>query len=95
MFNFSHLEHVQEPVPTDPKGKDGNTFFVLLLVTPSPLAISNWCLRRASSPKATNFAIYFRDELWGVSFEELQRRKKERKEAEALKPLLPTESDDA
>lgn len=29
--------------------------------------------------KATNFMLYYREQLWGVSLEELQRRREEEK----------------
>ncbi|CAM9189751.1 unnamed protein product [Ascophyllum nodosum] len=46
---------------------------------------------RTRRAQVTNFIIYFREELWGVSLEELRLRRKERKESEARKPLVPAE----
>lgn len=42
--------------------------------------------------KATNFILYYREQLWGFSLEELKQRKRDSTENEARKPLLATET---
>lgn len=42
-------------------------------------------------PQVTNFIIYFREQIWGIPLEELQRRRQERKDSKAHERIVSAE----
>lgn len=41
--------------------------------------------------QVTNFIIYFREQIWGIPLEELQRRRQERRESQARERIVSAE----